>query len=519
VKAWLTRIDRLVFGRYEKKPQFALVATLLFAAALILMHQHHEGWRDELHCWSVGRNAAGLWDLMVGDRRYDGHPFLWYYLLYLASRISRAPVMLHITTIVVATSAAYLWLRQSGAPRVVRLLLLPSYLFFYEYSVVCRSYILGCLLLFAFCSLYRKGQVRYVALAIVLTLLALTSLYGTIMSGALAIFLFTRGLRFFGREPSGKLRLLSTHRGYWLGLCVYLLGVALTAATSMPPADDTFAQVWYIDQMGWENVKKALLAFWWAFLPTSTDWFSVSYLGIDTPSLTQYLPWLAAGLCGLWLLAMRRAPTVAFSFVFAALLMGFFQQSKYPGGLRHVGNVFLFLLTCAWLARREVVATRRLRLLWLLLAFCLMVQIKSAWSATTEDWRRPFSGGLQAADYLTRKYPPGTLIIGSNDFISSVVAGYADRGFLFAETGDFGESVVSHNRRAYPTQESIERLAKNNIEGRDRLVLVLNFALYRQSSSLEISQPFTTDPSIVPDERLWIYEVRSKAGNNPSAKH
>src|SRR4051812_34968995 len=110
--------------------------------------------------------------------------------------------------------------------------------------------------------------------------------------------------------------------------------------------------------MGWENVKKALLAFWWAFLPTSTDWFSVSYLGIDTPSLTQYLPWLAAGLCGLWLLAMRRAPTVAFSFVFAALLMGFFQQSKYPGGLRHVGNVFLFLLTCAWLARREVVATR-----------------------------------------------------------------------------------------------------------------------------------------------------------------
>ncbi|HYP86520.1 MAG TPA: hypothetical protein VEQ59_00165, partial [Polyangiaceae bacterium] len=79
------RVGRALFGAHEGKT-FARVVTLLFLGALIAVHTRHEGWRDELHCWSVGRNAAGLWDLMVGDRRYDGHPFLWYYAIYLASR-------------------------------------------------------------------------------------------------------------------------------------------------------------------------------------------------------------------------------------------------------------------------------------------------------------------------------------------------------------------------------------------------------------------------------------------------
>ena len=38
-----------------------------------------------------------------GDRRYDGHPFLWHYLLHLVSRWSRSEVYLHVVTIVLAT--------------------------------------------------------------------------------------------------------------------------------------------------------------------------------------------------------------------------------------------------------------------------------------------------------------------------------------------------------------------------------------------------------------------------------
>ncbi len=510
MKSLLRRLWQALTGRYEG-PWFARIVTALFCALLIAIHLKHEAWRDELHCWSVGRNSAGLWDLMWGDRRYDGHPFLWYYLIYLVSRVSRAVVTLHALTIAITTAAAYLWLRCSRGPRLLRLLLPPSYLFFYEYGVVCRSYILGVLLLFIFCGVYRPRRVRYVALSAVLVLLALTSVYGAIMSGALALFLYTRGFRPLARDRGGKGRVLVTRPGYWAGMGIYVLGVAVTAATSMPPADEHFAKVWYTDQLGWEHVTKALLDFWWAFFPKLDDWSSVDYVGRQVPWAAPHLQWAALALFLAWLVALSRgSPRAALSFAFATLVMGFFQQAKYPGGLRHVGNVFLFLLGCVWLAERDRRPPRRLAMTWVLLLPCLCVQVVSAYRASRADVQRTFSGALETATFLRQRYAPGTIFVGSNDFIASGVAGYLDRGFVFADTGDFGESVVSHNRRLAVTPSWLQWTAKSNLPGRDCVVLVLSSPFPLADPALRISRVYTSDPSpIVADERLWVYEVRA----------
>lgn len=508
----VSRMLGALFGARERRPYFAWVSTVVFAIVLIATHASHEGWRDELHCWSVGRNASGLWDLLLGNRRYDGHPFLWYYLIFLASRISRAVVALQALTISISVAAAYVWLRSSGAPRLVRLLLLPSYLFFYEYSVVCRSYILGALLLFCFVASYRREHVRYVRLSALLVLLALTSAYGALMSGALALFLFTRGVGVLRKDGSGKRRLLSTRRGYFPALGIYLLGAALTAATTLPPADGYWAPSWNLDQTKLQNAKNALQGFWWAFTPTNETWYSNNYLGSDKPFGQEHVAWFGLGLLLLWILALRRSPILALTFTFGAVAMGVFGQVKYAGGLRHVGNVMLLLLACGGLARREVPATRSFSLLWVLLAGCLCVQIRSNVASTKADWERPFSGTLAAARFIERTYPRDTLIIGSNDSVASGVASHLDRGILFAETGDFGQSVVSHNRRWGVTQDSILSTAKQSLTGQARVLLVLNFPLYRTDPTLRVALRLLTEPPIVPDERLWIYEVSPLEG-------
>ena len=111
---------RWCFTRQERGPLFALVWTALFAAVQVIGHSDHELWKDELHCWGVGRASTGLWDMLTGERRYDGHPFLWYYLLHLASRLTRSYVMLHVVGVSVATACAYVWLRYMRAPRLLR---------------------------------------------------------------------------------------------------------------------------------------------------------------------------------------------------------------------------------------------------------------------------------------------------------------------------------------------------------------------------------------------------------------
>jgi hypothetical protein len=77
-------------------------------------------WRDEIHCWLVGKNAYGLRELLVGERIYDGHPFLWYYILHLASLLWNDVRMLKPIAFALSTATAYLWMRYVPLPRLLQ---------------------------------------------------------------------------------------------------------------------------------------------------------------------------------------------------------------------------------------------------------------------------------------------------------------------------------------------------------------------------------------------------------------
>src|SRR4051812_45032534 len=54
----------------------------LFAALLAVMKFKHEMYLDEGQAWLIARNSSGLFDL-VGHLHYEGHPALWYLMLFL----------------------------------------------------------------------------------------------------------------------------------------------------------------------------------------------------------------------------------------------------------------------------------------------------------------------------------------------------------------------------------------------------------------------------------------------------
>jgi hypothetical protein len=225
----------------EPTPWFSLGGAAVFSMALVFVHAHHELWRDEMHCWTLARNAHGFWDILTGVRRYDGHPFLWYYLLHLVSRLSRSVVALHGTTILLATVSAYLWLRDAPLPRFLRIPLLGTYLFFYEYSVLSRSYALGILCLFLFCRAYHRRPLRVPLLSLLLVLLALTSVYGALIAVALAAMLFLQGFvdSLKAKEQGGSRMRISVSVAS--GIVLFGLGLLLFWTTSVPPKDGFFA--------------------------------------------------------------------------------------------------------------------------------------------------------------------------------------------------------------------------------------------------------------------------------------
>ena len=86
-------------------------------------------------------------------------------------------------------------------PRYLKVLLLFSYYFGYEYGVLSRSYTLGWFLLCLFCAAYHPLRLRHAILAVALSLLVLTSVYGVVMGVALILFLVWEHLRLWSSSP------------------------------------------------------------------------------------------------------------------------------------------------------------------------------------------------------------------------------------------------------------------------------------------------------------------------------
>jgi hypothetical protein len=505
-------VYRSLRAEKEPRPWFSLAGTGLFCVALLCVHAHHELWRDELHCWSVGRNAAGFWDILTGIRRYDGHPFLWYYVLHLASRLSRSATTLHGITILIATGSGYLWLRDSPLPRALRLSLLPTYLFFYEYGVLSRSYALGLLCLFLFCRFYRRRPLRIPLLSLLLVAFSLTSAYGALIAVALAAMLFLHGASDVVRaealgetRPRLALRLL-------VGVATLALGLELFWYTSLPPEDGFLAIPGLLETIPqWTKVAEC---YWLANFPRCNPgngiWMVTAAMGDQLPAVAPLLPWAGLALFFTWLVALRKVPPVALAYGLGVLAIAGFQHYKYGGFIRHFGHHFVLLIACIWLHEKLRAEGSAPRLLRALFAVTLVAQIVTGAQAVKVELERPFSGSLQAATFLRAHDLADAPLVGSFDHAASVVAGYLDRPFRSAESNQVVTSVIFHNRRWQGLPVSVVfqmAVADARRAGRPAIVVLNRDVEDYALPDATIEKLYTTDLPIVADERFSLLRV------------
>src|SRR5689334_7861593 len=165
---------------------FLVLLPVCFAALVLLGISQHELWRDEAKAWLIARHSHSLIELF-NNRRYEGHPIVWYALLYAVSRISVNPFAMQILHAFIATAGIVMFVTYAPFGRLAKVLFAGGLFPMYEYAVVSRNYAIGILLLFVLLALFASPQRRPVSFAVVLGLLANTSLYGLFFAVALAI--------------------------------------------------------------------------------------------------------------------------------------------------------------------------------------------------------------------------------------------------------------------------------------------------------------------------------------------
>ena len=331
----------------------AIAGWIVYALALCVVVAHHELGHFESQAWNIVRSATSLSNLlhMVGN---EGHSPLGYLLMWPLSVFGQ-PLFMQWIGFGVGAFLAWRLIRDRPFPYPLIALVLMGYFFFYEYTVVPRTYLLALLGISLLASAIFRGTGSLLFRVALCCLVAASSSFGLILSGALFLTVLT-----IHWVPVHAMGLGSTISGVWTtirlrpswesvsALLLYTVVCILVILAIINPAvHSSFEQ----SLQGGTNLSLARYT-----------------LAIITPVFPhiEQMPlignsWFGPGAAGRPLLALgalavlasvaflfRRWPVVVFGYVSALVLM--MGLASYAGFVveRVLGHIVLLALFLFW---------------------------------------------------------------------------------------------------------------------------------------------------------------------------
>jgi hypothetical protein len=417
-------------------PTRDLLLALPFLVLLYVQLAHHVLWRDELNglaiTWVSPTITSLFWHI-----HHEGHPWLWYVILWIPSRFTQSVLVLKFVQGIVSTAIILFVALRSPFRRWEKALILAGYLFVFEYTVVARMY--GVMLLLFVLYLWRRTQRmdRPIGSAVLLGLMASVDTIGIILSLALileyAAAVYLRGKPLFTRRTGAIAALIYAA----------ILGFAVWSAK---PAKDIS---WRTTGKPFEDAKN-MLHLYEAFLrytvfpflpvksPRSQFFWNPDVHGSPLPYTVPMLVIVAVLYLAFrtrWNLLLMLAATIV-----AGTLLG---HLIYPGSERHFGVVFLAFIAALWIVRAESPSTL---LPWPVYVLLGISAASSVW-AVIGSWKRPFSYDKAAAEWMVRNNLLQMPFVAEEDTSAISVAEYLHRPVYMIECNCVDTYLLFSSRR------------------------------------------------------------------------
>ncbi len=439
---------------------FANVVTALFLAVCGTLIFRHAMWVDEAQAFLIARDSHSFSDLMV-NMRYEGHPPLWHFLLFIITRFTTNPMSMQALHLLMATTTVYLVARFSPFPYVARFLFAFGYFPLFEYGVVSRNYQLVMLTTMAFCSLWQYRRTAYVRLAILLVLMCLSHVLGLIIATGFGVVLLLDSLV----TRQGRAAIAKFPVRYALALLIAGGGAALTVKLLTPPADYEFHPEWRMDVYPFTHFDtprakaaardrmERTLGFLWDGLvhipqrvppfPQGNFWKpKVAPVAGQTPQQASAEARAASEA------AMRNGPLVvigvlillclswraALFFIISVGGQLLFFHLKIDGGTRHHGEMFTAMVGAFWIAWAiHGAGWKPAKVLWMRLlgwvpklAFIALMAVGfyGGCVAVYYIWQVPFTAAKAAGLAIAQEIKPADLVFADQEILGSSVAIY-----------------------------------------------------------------------------------------------
>ena len=491
------------------------VVLVAFVVVVGVTMWRHEMWRDELQAWMIARATHSLPNLF-DNIRYEGHPALWYLLLWPLAQLDGSPWVMQVAQLTIATATLALVLWRAPFTMAQKGLFAGGYFVVFEYGTLSRSYSLGFFFLALTCTIASTRH-RWPWSNVTLALLALTSVFGALVAvGVLAGLVVDDGVRRWrgGGRDLDAAPLVRVGGG----LVVAVAGFVVSYAQAAPPGDAGVYRSWKTS-FDSSLARTTLAAISRALVPIPKPrrefWNTSIFDGVTAAAAVLGI---VLAVTFAWLL--RRRPGVCATWVAGVLLViGFlYTKIQYASASRDYGHVFLALTAALWLvpamattSRGDSPRTNRLRSrAW---TAVLVAQVIGGLFVVLVDLRYPFSNGRDVARLVTDRHLEHAIIIGQPDVSASTVAAYLDHDVYYPAGERFGRYILwdeDRRDRRQPLREIIQRIENDN---RQVVLLVINHPVDLRAPGDFRLQPLAAfDNGVVTDEHFWVYRV---VGLNP----
>jgi len=487
---------------------------ILVGFTLIL---HHEMWRDEIQTWLVSRDSYSISNLYL-QRKYDGHPMLWYLCVMPFTKISRDPVVMQFVHFCLASTSIFLFLKFSPFSKIQKFFYTFGYYPLYEYAIISRNYVLSFLLITLFCIVYTKRFKHFLLLSLILALLANTNVLALIITMAISIALLADYFIFSNKKDN--------YQNLAFGLFIIFLGISIGIWSILPPNNSGFATEWnwsfslyHIGEV-FQSIIKAFfpvpnieLHFWKSHMLWNPEHIIISYI------FALFLLSYCLNLIYKMTVTLKQNIDIFLMFVLSMTGLLSFFYIKYVGGMRHYGFLYITFIMSYWLfiSKNKPNQTQSSDVNFLHnkemnrhFNVILFAGFLGGLIAACIDYKYPFSMAKQTANYIKSNNLTDTILIGNSSHATSPIVGYLDKDKIYYPSGKrYGSYVIMDNVKQ-ATKEDVLKDASIIFNQNNKALLILNYPLNDgdiKKYHLNLLMDF--NGAIVKDENYYLYTLKS----------
>jgi hypothetical protein len=384
-------------------------------------------WRDEIQAWNIVLNSISFSDLFT-NIQYEGHPSLWFILLWLFSKFTTSVLALQWVNGFISCAVCFYIVFRSPFKIHEKILIVSSYFILYEYAVISRNYMISVLIILMIANWWRNIQHNVIKIYLSLFFLFHTNAFAFLVAIAISFGLFIEVI-YYQKNHSKWSNLF--------GGLIILLGILSSYLLTIPPKDGSYAAGWFL-VYDINAIVLSLRGIYRGLFPLPQ--FVYNFWNTSFINSTPLSAIIGAGTLIYLIYGIRKDKVIFIISIFASILITIFTYVKFSGHIRHLGYYSVIILFVYYLYLSKNINDKSLSRTLFSLVF-LLQDIAGLYSSFM-DIKYPFSMAYYTAKYVSEYYSTDIQIASSYNDTATPLAGYLKKDIFFLNTNCRGKYVI-----------------------------------------------------------------------------